>query len=483
MTTEDIPLVAKLARPHTYAEERLGMKLHPNQSAVLKDLFPLKENGQSKQSRVSFLCSNEVGKTSRVGCAAILFALEIKRAQVISTAGVWMQVVDQLVPALKRMSHLFPDWGFNESDINIRGQRRYVGFSTRDEGFAQGFHKDTDRPLLAIIDEAAAVRDVIFDGIEDRCNPDWLLVMGSPLEPQGRFYDIETKYAKFYTHHHLCQTDCLQRAGWWINQESIDRKIARYGKDHPFVQSNVFGEFAAQIENGLMSLKEFNACIASPPQEMRHGDSPLHCWFDVGRNNVCAVRHGNKVWLEKVWYESERQNVPGQIIKVASKLKRDLGLTPEDITVDAGGEDGKEITDDLQTMGWYVRKWYGQQAALDPEYQNSVSEAWINGAKLIKDCDIIIPDNDNFRHQCLTRRKKAHPSGRSQIEPKDEYMKRGFTSPHEADAIFGSMLRLGSVKSVNLSNQKPQDDDRGWVERAYDERAGNETGLPAASCL
>ena len=87
MTTEDIPLVAKLARPHTYAEERLGMKLHPNQSAVLKDLFPLKENGQSKQSRVSFLCSNEVGKTSRVGCAAILFALEIKRAQVISTAG------------------------------------------------------------------------------------------------------------------------------------------------------------------------------------------------------------------------------------------------------------------------------------------------------------------------------------------------------------------------------------------------------------
>ena len=232
-----------------------------------------------------------------------------------------------------------------------------------------------------------------------------------------------------------------------------------------------------------MSLKEFNACIASPPQEMRHGDSPLHCWFDVGRNNVCAVRHGNKVWLEKVWYESERQNVPGQIIKVASKLKRDLGLTPEDITVDAGGEDGKEITDDLQTMGWYVRKWYGQQAALDPEYQNSVSEAWINGAKLIKDCDIIIPDNDNFRHQCLTRRKKAHPSGRSQIEPKDEYMKRGFTSPHEADAIFGSMLRLGSVKSVNLSNQKPQDDDRGWVERAYDERAGNETGLPAASCL
>ena len=173
----------------------------------------------------------------------------------------------------------------------------------------------------------------------------------------------------------------------------------------------------------------------------------------------------------------------GTIIATATSSSASLGLTPDDITVDAGGEDGKEITDELQTMGWYVRKWYGQQAALDPEYQNSVSEAWIAGSILIKNHEMIIPDNDNFRHQCLTRRKKAHPSGRSQIEPKDEYMKRGFTSPHEADAIFGAMLRLGSVKSVNLSNQKPQDDDRGWVERAYDERAGNETGLPAASCL
>ena len=163
-----------------YAEE-LGIKLHPKQRAVLEDLFA------KTGSRVSYRCSNEIGKTSVCATAAILYALEILDAQVISTAGVWMQVVQQLVPNLKRYAHLFPSWRFTESTVSIKGVDRYVGFSTRDEGFAQGFHRRPGQPLLAIIDEAASVQDGIFDGVEDRCNPDWLLVMGSPLDPVGRF--------------------------------------------------------------------------------------------------------------------------------------------------------------------------------------------------------------------------------------------------------------------------------------------------------
>ncbi|MDE2106123.1 MAG: hypothetical protein KGL39_53365 [Patescibacteria group bacterium] len=460
--------------PATYAEIELGMKLHPKQAAVLRDIF-------KPRSRVCLRKANEVGGTRKVVAATVFYALDILEAEVISTAGKWLQVQTQLVPALKAHARLFPQWDFLDGSIKIKGVDRYIGFSTN-SGFAQGFHRTEDRPLVAIIDEAGLVEPGIFEDMEDRCSPDYFLVSGAPMEPMGTFYDIETKLAAHYTHHHISQMDCLTTNGYWIDPKDIERKIAKYGKDHPFIQSNIFGEFSAQIENGLMSLKEFNACLANPPDERRHGDSPLHCWFDVGRHNVCAVRHGNKVWLEKVWFEESRMSVCGTIIAIASKLKRELGLTADDITVDAGGEDGKEITDELHKMGWYVRKWYGNQAAQDVEYQNAVSEAWIAGSILIKNQDIIIPDNDNFRHQCLTRRKKAHPSGRSQIEPKDEYMKRGFGSPHEADAIFGAMTRINAVKSVNLANQKPQDDDRGWVERAYEAQQGDVV-LPGESCL
>ena len=252
--------VARLALPDTYAADRLGVKLHPKQSAVLRDLF------KRRGSHVSLRCANEVGKTSHVGAVAILYALEIHNCQAISTAGVWMQVAEQLIPALKRFSHIFPDWRFLDSTISIKGVDRYVGFSTRDEGFAQGFHRKEGMPLLAIIDEAASVSDAVFNGVEDRCNPDFFLVMGSPLDPAGQFFRIETELAKYYSHHHISQFDCLTTNGWWIDPLSIERKLAKWrGKESPFIQSNVYGEFAKRVENALISLGEFMQCVASPP--------------------------------------------------------------------------------------------------------------------------------------------------------------------------------------------------------------------------
>lgn len=448
MTETELAAAASLANPHSYAEDYLGIKLHPKQANVLRDLF------RRKGSRISFRCANEVGKTTHVAASAILYALHMLNAQVISTAGVWMQVAQQLVPALKRFQHLYPTWSFLDAGIKIDGIDRYVGFSTRDEGFAQGFHRQAGHPLLAIIDEASAVGPAIYRGVEDRCNPDFFLVMGSPLDPEGTFYDMETKLAQFYTHHHLSQLDCLKKDGYWIEQESIDRKIAKYGQEHPFVQSNVYGEFAAYIENGLMSLKEFNNCINNPGLH-NPGHDDRHAFVDVGRTNVFAVRQGNKVRIEKKWQDASEIAVCGEIIRLGSRLKQEIGLTPDEISVDAGGEYGKIVTDELHRMGWPVHKWYGQAAASDPEYQNQVSEAWLAGTAQIKSCDVIIPNNDEFRHQCLTRKRKAHPSGRMQVEPKDEYQKRGFGSPHEADAIFGAMLRTVVVKSFSLVGSAP----------------------------
>ena len=90
--------------PDGYAEDTLGMALHPKQAAVLRDIF-------TPRSRVSLRKANEVGGTRKVICAAVLYALDILEAEVISTAGKWLQVQTQLVPALKGYSHLFPEVG------------------------------------------------------------------------------------------------------------------------------------------------------------------------------------------------------------------------------------------------------------------------------------------------------------------------------------------------------------------------------------
>jgi hypothetical protein len=476
--------VARMMCPDTYAEDVLGIKPHPVHRKVLQALFPMKPG----QSRVSLRCSNEVGKTSTIAVTAILYAIHMRQAQVISTAGVWMQVAQQLVPQLKRHERHYPGWRFLESSISIRGIDRYIGFSTRDEGFAQGFHRRPDMPLVAIIDEAASVADGIFDGVEDRCNPDYLLVMGSPLDPTGRFYDIETRLWNFYQHYHLNQMQCLTTDGYWIDPVSIDRKIAKYGgKEHPFIQSNVFGEFAKKIENALLSLSEFNACLASAPEY--HPDNlDQHCFVDVaggGAKNVMAHRVGNRIRIVKKWIEPSEMATCGEIAALYHRLKKEYGL--DSVTVDASGA-GKPMADRLSEMGIPVVKFFGGSAPFfDMDYANAISEAWGTMAKKIKECDRLIPEDDDFRMQMLTRPLRRNSSGKFQIQPKEEYCKQ-HPSPDEADAVCGANLPMLTPRSFNLvsgeGSRESVPDERSWRQRARDEGMTDENQiLPAEGCL
>lgn len=482
MTDAEILANARItATPDGYATRQLGMKLHPKQSAVLRSLFP----GKGK-SRVSWRCANEIGKTSHVAAAAILYALDILNAQVISTAGVWMQVESQLIPSLKKHQHHFPSWRFLDSSINIRGVDRYVGFSTKNEGFAQGFHRREGMPLLAIIDEAAAVADVIYNGVEDRCNPDYLLIMGSPLDPQGMFYRIETELSKFYTHHHMSQLDCLVKDGWWIDQETIDRKIAKWrGKDNPFIQSNVFGEFAKRVQNALLSLGEFEACRANAPEwHMGHNDRHAFIDFAAGRDkNVFAMRVGNKVWIEKKWTERDTMATVGECLAIARKLKRDYGLKDEEIEADADGL-GIGLIHRLREVGLNVVEFHGNaQAKYQAEhYSNSISETWHEGVGKIVRMDMILPNDEEFRGQVLTRQSKRNSSGKFQLESKEDMRARGLDSPDEADAVLRAMMPSVHHESTNLTGQTRQEDNRGWVQRATEE-SGKDVVIASESCL
>ena len=436
MTPEE---VVAYGTPDGYAKARLDMKLHPKQAGVLRDLFKPK-------SRVVMRCGNEVGKTSAVATSAILYAIEILGAKVVSTSGSWLQVVNQLVPNLKRQALKFPNWEFNEADIKIGNERRYIGFSPSDEGRAQGFHASDGVPLLVIVDEAAAVPASTIAALEDRVNPTWMLVMGSPLDPAGPFYDMETKMHKYYQHHHISQTDCLKSQGWWIDDASVQRKIDKYGKEHPFIMSNVFGEFCLKVENALISLREFNNCIQNPPVE--RGTS--RCVFvDVAGGvdkNVIAVRKGNRVWIEKKWREENEMATVGEIITIFKRLEREIGLRHEEVWVDGGGA-GKPMFNLMLEQGHRFNKFLGQAAPMsgDEDYGNLVAEVWESAIAKIKKCEVIIPDDEDFRMQILSRTMSRRHTSKRYLEAKEDMKKRGLPSPDEADAILGAIALNGTL--------------------------------------
>lgn len=450
-------VVDALATPSGYARVRLGFNLHPKQSKVLDDLF------RKRKTREAFFCGNEVGKTSRVAVAAILYALEICKARVQMTSGSDRQLKEQLVPNLKRQSHRFPHWEFLDRSIKIGGINQFLAYAARDEGTFQGFHEEMDGndPIeqLIIVDECAAVRDEIIGAAEDRCNPTWLLFMGSPLDPVGKFYQMSRDLATYYNINRLPKVDCVRSKGYWHDDDDVARTIAKncgvplaaalemvrtgvHGgvvKD-PLTLSSVFAEFSTFVENALLTLTEYEKCLENPPAERgmeRHGFMD----FAGGRaKNVFAVRRGNRVWIEKKWVEPNEMTACGEFIQLLKKLEREIGLKPEEVDGDGDGLGGPMVRR-IQELGYPINDFHGGMAAqFDDQFGNAWSEAWGTAASRVKECSMILPKDDDLRGQLLGRKLKRNSKGKFVLESKEEMRGRNVPSPDEADAVCVAMM-------------------------------------------
>lgn len=481
---DDRELVANaLARPWTYARAKLGMTLHSKQEAVLRDWYV-------PGSRTVARCGNEVGKTSRLAVAAILHHAEVLGGMVVSTAGVARQVKTQLIPNLQSHSHRYPGWKFNDDSIyDQNGRLRYLGFTAANEGNFQGFH-NLDGPLGIILDETAAIADKLIIAAEERCNPTRFLMMGSTLDPAGQFYNACTSLAKFYKQHKITQLDCP-----WISRETIQRRIEKYGPEHPIVLSSIFAEFAISVENALLSLREWDGCLEAnangtpiPQGDERH----VFLDFAAGRaENVIGCRVGNRAWIEKAWREKNTMAAIGEFISNLNRLAKPapvgIRLRPEEVEGDADGM-GIVFCQALGEAGWPVIHFHGNSKPLiNNEYGNRIAEVWTEQTILIRKKEWIIgraapggqpaaPDEE-LKAQVINRKAGRNSKGQLTIESKEDMTARGVISPDRADALLGAMAPRPMTSSVNLTDPFVQ---RTFLEQANEDQGGGQ--LPGASC-
>lgn len=425
-----------MAFPADYAEVRLGKRLHPAHRAVLTDL-------EAPGSKVYFRCGNEVGKTSSVAVSAILWHAEILGGLTVSTAGAWRQIESQLIPCLKSYAYLFPDWRFNETNIvDGNGIERYVGVSAKDQGYFQGFHNKPGMPLLMIIDEGAAVPEEIYQAAEDRCNPLRLLIMGSPLDPQGMFYRCATDLAKFYKQHRLTRMECLKEDGYWLSRTDIERVVQKWGAEHPITLSTVYAEFSLTVEGAMLSLREWEAALESPPvANLRSQHRHVFLDFAAGRDeNVVAVALGNRAWIEKGWREKNTMAAVGEFLATLNRLKREFGLQPEEVEGDADGM-GVVFCDALAEGGWPVQQFHGGSAPRTgkDKYANLAAEVWTEGTSAIRRREWILPNDQDLKGQLISRKSSRNSRGLITLESKDDMARRGLSSPDRADALLGAL--------------------------------------------
>lgn len=413
-------------------------------------------------SRVSICTANGVGKTSKIVTGAILWHMAVfPKSLAVSTAGAFRQVKSQLFPNLLEFAECFPGWKFKPGSLEIEAPNgsRYLGFSTDDEGKAEGYHGQKEAlyeidhhqskgPLMIILDEAKTVPDGIKDAAE-RCTYQRLLLTSSTGFAEGFFWESHKKKSKFYHTLKIPQkghfeetrvgSDVPVDLGYQENRhvdfEKGDKLREELGPNHPLVRSTLDAEFMDDVEGAIISYAAVERSMNHPPQS----EPGIHCGYcdfaAGGDENVFAVRRGNVIELVKCWRENDTLKACAEFALLFKKS----GLRPDMI----GGDDdglGTVMIDNLHGMGWGIRRLKGGSKARDPDdYFNRTSELWYEAAEQIKRNLFVLPDDPELRIQLASRKGKPNLRQRLQAEPKKDMLARGLSSPDRADAVVNLM--------------------------------------------
>lgn len=418
------------ASPIGFAELILGVKLYAWQDEVLSWFENTKQRVKG-----ALRTPNGAGKSSTIVAPLALWtAAAHEQGTCVITSASARQINEQVWPSIVRHREKFPDWTWKSNDVTTPSGGRIRLFVTDEAGRAEGWHKldDVQGPLVMIADEAKSVREPIFEAF-DRCTWNGLLYVSSPGARAGRFYDAFTKQrAQFFTRA-VGLKECPH-----IPAEKVADIIARYGEDHPFTRSSVFGEFMDDeaIQEYVCNLTALERCLMNPPTHEPSHELIGFCDFGKGSaENVLAVRNGNKIERLDCWREADEMAAVGQFIMKFRKY----GLQPQNVWGDSGGDIGKKVCDLLAEAGWGIgRVNFGQPAKDALVYLSWSSEAWHETAKLIDQCAIILPDDETLKAQLTTRKHKLNNRGKLELESKAELLKRGIVSPDRADAVAGA---------------------------------------------
>lgn len=428
-----------IATPDGFAEAVLGLNLYVKQKAALRALLPV-------GSQVSFASNNGGGKTKCVAAAAVLWHMAMfPKGIVDATSGSYRQLEDQLMPALWSFKDKFPSWKWSASPVihtELYGKSGvpggfFRGFSTDKPGRAEGDHDNgEDAPLLYIVDECKSAQEWLKGVVEGRVRPTRLLLISSHGFAEGWFYESQTTQKQFYTCVTQSAEDCRH-----IKAEEIRDVERKFAGDPDFANSVLGRGFMPLVADAILGYKALDGCMNNPP-EWRQGETHAFCdfaWSNDGDENTLGLRKGNKATLEATFHAGDLHSICDRFVAEFTRL----GLKVGEISGDEGGG-GKLIMDELDRRGWVLNRVNNGSPANDDEhFANIAAETWFNGATMITNRAVILPDDPDLRYQLLNRKRTHNNRGKLAIESKRDMKNRNVPSPDRAECILYCLAPCG----------------------------------------
>lgn len=424
--------------PHRFQVEVLGWIPWQKQVDVME---AVRDN-----RRVAVRSGHGTGKT-RTAAGVVLWWLYARQGLVVTTAPTKEHVEDVLWREINELAA--------RSRVKLPGEITAVrhkitetwyadGITTNKPGAFQGRHHPR---LLIVIDEAATVDELIHIEASTLATGDenCIFLIGNPTTTSGTFYEAFHKRGPWK----LIHISCFDHPNVVGNKEIVKGAVTRtwveeqrtkYGENSPFWFARVLGDFPKISNRGVIPLAwveraqnniKWKEALASAEDER----IPLVAGLDVARygdnRTVMVLRRGDAIVEILAWSGKnlmETVNVVSGIIK-----SRSIQLT----VVDASGI-GAGVLDRLLEMGQPVMGYNGGHRAFTPStFTNRRTEMWWALRQRFEKERIWLTKDvpDELQSDLIAPQYAINPSGKIQLETKEQLLDRGIPSPDYADAL------------------------------------------------
>ena len=409
------------------------------------------------------------GKTTTAAIAILWFAETRDRAGVdwkaITTASAWRQVTKFLWPEVHKWARRLK-WKhlgrrpWNRDELRVQSLKLATGEAfaavSDDHEKIEGAHADE---LLFVFDEAKAIPDKTWDAVEGAFSGDgagkvraYVLSISTPGEPQGRFFQIQSK-AKGYRDWHVRRVlleDVI--AAGRVTRKWVDDRRAQWGEDSPIFQNRVLGEFAVVDDSGVIPLawveraqdrwNDFHSFCGKghrcDPGELetigvdpaRSGEDKTAWATRYSDDHIYKITdHGGLTTMETTGHVKGLLDTSGaravvDVIGIGAGVVDRLRemFDPKRVIAFNASEstNAKDSSNEISFFNSRSACWWHMREVLDPD----------NGR------EAMLPPDDELTGELVAPRWWIDSSGRIRVESKDEIRKRLHRSTNKADAVI-----------------------------------------------
>lgn len=258
-----------------------------------------------------------------------------------------------------------------------------------------------------------------------------VVVAGNPTSRTGMLYEVATRLRDQWRIVRVTGDPEDPERSPRISAEWASEQIRLYGRENPWVQAYILGQFPTQGLNTLLTLEEIEDATRRHLRPDAYEWSQVRLGVDVARfgddETVIACRQGLASWPAVVLRGARTTEIAGRVLEEARRRGAEV------VFVDDTGGWGAGVVDALLQAGVNVVPVNFSGKAQDPRYYNVRSEIWFRMAEWVKRGGAL-PDDPLLASE-LASPIYAVREGRFWLEDKEHVKKRLRRSPDRADAL------------------------------------------------